>query len=98
MILRSYSYRGLTLKPLKAKLPRAKQIEVFLASEFAEQLNPIAMKIGEQFQLYGFRAKINFRCLLKCLAYRQGRKVVIEEDLDAFLELANYMNFRFNAL
>jgi hypothetical protein len=98
MILRSYSYRGLTLKPLKVKLPRAKQIKVFLASALAEQLNPHAMKIGEQFQLYGFRAKINFRCLLKCLAYRQGRKVVIEEDLDAFLKLADYMNFRFNAL
>ena len=44
MILRSYSYRGLTLQPLKVKLPRAKQIKVFLASALAEQLNPIAMK------------------------------------------------------
>ena len=50
-------------------------------------------------QLYGFRAKINFRCLLKSLAYRdQKRRVVTAEDFQTFLGLANYMNFRYNAL
>jgi hypothetical protein len=38
-----------------------------LPKGITDRLNPIAMKIGEQFQLYGIRAKINFRCLLKCL-------------------------------
>jgi len=47
------------------------------------------MKIGEQFRLYGLRAKINFGSLLKCLAYRNGRKAVTEEEFQEYLELAD---------
>lgn len=56
------------------------------------------MKIGEQFQLYGIRAKINFRCLLKCLAYRNGRETVGEGVFKEFLELADFMNFEYNPM
>ena len=49
-------------------------------------------------RLYRFRAKINFRCLLKCLAYRQGRTTVTDDDYRAFLDLANHMNFTYTAL
>jgi len=56
------------------------------------------MKIGEQFRLYGLRAKINFRSLLKCLAYRNGRKAVIEAEFQEFLQLADYMNFDYNPI
>jgi hypothetical protein len=56
------------------------------------------MKVGEQFKLYGIWAKINFRCLLKCLAYRNDKETVTEEEFKEFLELADFMNFDFNPL
>jgi hypothetical protein len=96
-ILNRYSTQGLNLKSAKVKLPK-KGVKVQLPEEIADKLNPLAMRIGEQFRLYGFRAKINFRCLLKCLAYRNGRKVVTEEEFQEFLELADYMNFQYNTI
>jgi len=95
--LNYYSEHGLKMKNLKVKLPK-KQVDVKLSKGTANRLNPVAMRIGEQFRLYGFRAKINFRSLLKCLAYRKGRKVVAETDFQEFLELADYMNFDFNPI
>jgi len=96
-ILDYYSGYGLSLKTIKTKLPK-RQVDVELPKEIADKLNPIAMKIGEQFRLYGLRAKINFRSLLKCLAYQNGRKVVTEAEFQEFLELADYMNFDFNPI
>ena len=96
-ILNYYSEHGLKLKNAKIKLPK-KHVDVELSKDIANRLNPIAMRIGEQFRLYGFRAKINFRSLLKCLAYRNDKKDVTEEDFQEFLELADYMNFDFNPI
>lgn len=97
-ILNRYSEQGLSLKNRKVKLPKSKQVNIKLPREIADKLDPIAMKIGEQFRLYGFRAKINFRSLLKCLAYRNGRKEVTEAEYQEFVELANYMNFDYNPI
>jgi hypothetical protein len=96
-ILDSYSEHGLTFKKSEIKLPKG-QITLELPKEIADKLNPFAMKIGEQFKLYGLRAKINFRNLLKCLAFRNGKKIVTEEEFREFLELANFMNFDYNPL
>lgn len=96
-ILDHYSEHGLIFKNTKIKLPK-RQTDVKLPKEIADKLNPIAMKIGEQFRLYGLRAKINFRSLLKCLAYRNGRKAVTEVEFEEFLGLADFMNFKYNAL
>ena len=93
-ILRRYSIHGLEgigSRKRKLKLP-GRSAKVELSSELADRLDPVAMKIGEQFELYGFRAKINFRNLLKCLAVRRGRKVVTESDFQEFIELADFMN------
>ena len=65
---------------------------------FILKLDLIAMKIGEQFNLYGIRAKINFRCLLKCLAYRNKRKTVRDVEFKEFSELVDFMNFKFNPM
>jgi len=56
------------------------------------------MKVGEQFKLYGIRAKINFRSLLKALAHRNKRKTVTEAEFQEFLELTDYMNRNFNPI
>ena len=96
-ILNSYSKHGLAFRNVKVKLP-TRQVNVDLPREIANRIDPIAMKIGEQFRLYGLRAKINFRSLLKCLAYRNQRKTVADADFQEFLELADYMNFDFNPI
>ena len=96
-ILSYYSEHGLNLEGAEVKLPE-KEVDIKLPKKIAEELNPIAMAIGKQFELYGFRAKINFRSLLKCLAYRNGRNVVSEDDFKEFLELADFMNFDFNPI
>jgi len=51
--------------------------------------------VGEKFELYGIRAKINFRCLLKCLAHRNKRKIVTDAEFREFLELVDFMNFSY---
>jgi hypothetical protein len=96
-ILNRYSEHGLDIDDVKLQLPK-KEIDIELSKEMADKLNPISMKVGEQFELYGIRAKINFRSLLKALAYRNGRKAVSDAEFKEFLELADYMNFDFNII
>jgi hypothetical protein len=96
-ILNRYSEHGLKMKESTFK-PPSKEVNVQLPKEIADRLDPLATRIGEQFKLYGIRAKINFRCLLKCLAYRNGRRVVTEEEFKEFLLLADFMNFEYNPL
>jgi len=96
-ILNAYSEHGLSADPVKLKMPK-RLLKIELPKEIADKIDPIATRIGEQFRLYGLRAKINFRSLLKALAYRNGKKTVTEEEFKEFLELASYMNSDFNPL
>jgi len=97
-ILHRYSVHGLEMKESTFK-PPSKEVNVELPKEIADRLDPIATRIGEQFCLYGIRAKINFRCLLKCLAYRNGKKkTVTESEFKEFLLLADFMNFKYNPM
>jgi hypothetical protein len=61
-----------------------------------DRLDPVAMRIEEQFKLYGIRAKVNFKCLLKCLAYQNGRKTVTDAEFKEFLGLADFIIFNCN--
>lgn len=63
-----------------------------------DNLHPFAARVGEQFNLYCIRAKINFRCLLKCLVYRNKRKMVTDKDFKEFLELVDFMNPSFKQM
>ncbi|MEM3673428.1 MAG: hypothetical protein QW468_04305 [Candidatus Bathyarchaeia archaeon] len=92
-----YSLHGLNSESIKLSLPE-KEVDIELPKEIADKLNPIAVKIGEQFDLYGIRAKINLRSLLKALAYRNEKEAVSEAEFKEFLELTDFMNFRFNPL
>lgn len=94
-ILENYSANGLNCEKSEIKLPNL-EISIELPKGIADQLNPIATRVGEQFHLYGFRAKTNFRSLLKCLAYRNKRKTVTEKEFQEFLKLADNMNFDYN--
>lgn len=96
-ILNLYSQRGLDTSNIKIKLP-GRQRNIHLPNGIADRLNPIAMKIGQQYEAYGIRAKINLRTLLKCLAVRNKSSEVTDREYQEFLELADYMNFSFNPL
>jgi len=96
-ILNRYSEHGLKMDNVKIQLPD-EEVDIVLSKEIADRISPIAMKVGEQFKLYGIRAKINFRSLLKALAFRNGRKAVTESEFREFLELTDYMNFNFNPI
>jgi len=100
-IMNEYSEHGIDEKGLekrcKVKLPR-RSVDINLPKEIADRLDPYARDIGRVYDLYGFRAKINFRSLLKCLAYRNGRRVVTDADFEEFLELVDFMNFDFRPI
>jgi hypothetical protein len=96
-IFDTYSTKGISMNCRKIKTP-SKDIDIVLPKQIADQIDPVAMKIGEMFNLYGIRAKINFRSLLKALAWRNGRKEVTEEDFREFLQLADYFNFNMNVI
>ncbi len=96
-ILRTYSEHGLS--PGQADFrPPEKEVDVYLPKRIADKLDPFAAKVGEQFELYGIRAKINFRCLLKCLAHRNKRKRVTDAEFGEFLGLVDFMNFSFKQM
>lgn len=95
-ILRRYSMQGLgEPKKILIKMPR-NPVGVELSVDLADRLDPVARKVGRAYDLYGFRAKINFRSLLKCLAVRNKRRLVTEAEFDEFLGLSEYLNFRYN--
>lgn len=98
-ILSRYSERGLGKETdkVRIKLPRH-QVSVELPREMADRIDPVAKKVGQDYDLYGFRAKINFRCLLKCLAFRNRRRMVTEAEFGEFLELSEYMNFSYKTV
>jgi len=110
MILFSYSYpistvykifKSLTTdetagdETVALRFPRRPK-NVMLPRHIAEQLQPISMTIGESMRLYGFRFFLNSKTFLKSLALMDRRTVVNKKDLDEFLKLSNYFNWRYN--
>jgi len=81
----------------KIELPE-EEVDIFLPKEIADKLNTVAMQIGALQKLYGIRAKINLRSLIKCIAYLNGRKEVTLEDYEELLELVTYMNLDYNII
>jgi hypothetical protein len=93
-ILSHYSTQGLVSKQIKLNLPD-KPVTINLPKGIADKLDPLAMAIGKQCSLYGLRAKVNLRALLKTLAYRNGIDTVTDQEYQEFLELADFMNQQF---
>lgn len=96
-ILEHYSAHGSFLSPIVLKFPE-KEVSVLLPQKLADKLNPLAVKIGEEFNLYGIRAKINLRSFIKGLALRNHSTIVSKREYIELLELYDYMNFKYNPL
>ena len=96
-ILQSYSRGGLINRSKTMEFPK-ENVDVTLDPQIADKLDPLAVRIGDDFGIYGIRAKINLRSLLKALAYLNGRVAVQMADFDELLRLVDYMNFKYNPL
>jgi len=99
-ILEYYSRDDLELEEYeteKIKIPED-EVNIVLPKEIADKLDGVSQKIGTLQELYGIRAKINMRSLIKCIAYLNGREKVTLEDYEELLELAEYMNLNFNII
>lgn len=93
-ILNHYSTNGLTPQQIKINLPD-KPVCINLPKEIADKLDTYAVMIGHQCDLYGLRAKLNLRALLKALAYRNGKDTVSDAEFQEFMELADFMNYKY---
>jgi len=58
----------------------------------------ISSKLGEFYGGYGFRCQKSLQRLAKANALMNGRKEVIEEDIQKILELSRWINYDFNSL
>ena len=96
-ILKSYSVSGLATEKKKLVFPK-EPVDIKLPEKIADKLDPIATKIGEQYELYGIRAKINLRSLIKALTLRNGKTTVTEKEFQELLELSDYFNFNYNVI
>ncbi len=96
-ILKQYSKGGLITQYKLVKTPRG-SVKVDLPEELADRLDPYAKEIGQEMELYGIRAKVNLRSLLKALAFRNDSKVVTEKEFSEFVELSHHFNIKFNEI
>jgi hypothetical protein len=93
-ILSHYSTQGYTPQQIKVNLPDH-TVNIELPSSIADKLDTYAVMIGHQCDLYGLRAKVNLRAILKALAYRNGRDTVTDFEFQEFMELADFMNYKY---
>jgi len=99
-ILEYYSRDDLELDEYETEIlniPK-EEVDIKLPKVIADKLDGISQKIGAIQDLYGIRAKINLRGLIKAIAYLNGRKEVTIKDYEELLCLAEYMNLGYNII
>jgi len=77
---------------------KTRMIDVKGNAELFGKLQTVSIKLGDEMGAYGFRIQRNLQYLAKANALLNNRKQVIQEDIDAILHLANWMNYRYNPL
>jgi hypothetical protein len=63
-----------------------------------EKLQAASLQLGAEMGGYGFRLQRSLQCLAKASAVLNSRVEITQEDIDAVLHLANWMNYRYNPL
>lgn len=66
--------------------------------ELFSQLNVLAMKVAMESEAYGFRTLLNLQRLAKASALINGRKEVMQEDIDKIIYLSNWINLNYNMM
>jgi len=77
---------------------RRKMIDVKGNTKLFEKLRITSSQLGVEMGAYGFRLQRSLQCLAKANAILNNRTEVTQEDIDAVLHLANWMNYRYNLL
>ena len=82
-----------------------KRIEVKLPERHSQEIKIIAAEIAEEYnedlkphKLQGFRLQKSLISLAKASALRDGRKIVIDRDIERIRYLSQYMNLKMNKL
>jgi len=96
-ILDYYSEKPPIFPPERLQLPE-REVHIELPKGLADKLDPVATKIGERYNLYGFRAKINLRTFIKALAWLNGKTEATEQEFNELLELTRWLNLDLNPL
>jgi hypothetical protein len=84
-------------KATKEKISR-KMVDVKGDPKLFEKLTIASTGLKDEMGGYGFRLQLRLQYLAKANAILNDRKKVAEEDIEAVLHLANWMNYRFNPL
>lgn len=67
-------------------------------AELFEKLEAASLRLGDKMGAYGFRLQRSLQYLAKANAILNNRTEVTQDDIDAVLYLANWMNYRYNPL
>lgn len=81
----------------KEKIKR-KMIDVKGNTKLFEKLQIASSQLGGEMGGYGFRPQRSLQYLAKANAILNDRTEVTQDDIDAVLHLANWMNYRYNPL
>jgi hypothetical protein len=84
--------------PKQTRLIKRRMVDVKGNPELFSQLEILSFKLGQEAGGFGIRIQRNLQALVKANAILNGRKEVIQEDIDAVLKLGNWINDRFNPL
>ena len=83
--------------PIKLKLPK-RSVNIELNPILAKQFNPLSDSIGTILDTNGFRALRHLQVLACARALSQGRKEVVQEDIDKIIKLADWANLSFKKI
>ena len=97
-ILKFIEKEELLKTPIPKQSVKRKMVEVKGDPALFARLEILSSRIGEVLGGYGLRVQRNLQVLVKANALLNGRKEVIQEDIDKVLQLGNWINDRFNPL
>ena len=94
-IMKFIQLREYTLDAEKPLVLPQGNVDIELSEKMAEQLTPLVTEIQNATQIYGFRYQHQLQTLTMARALIQGRKEVIQEDVDRIKQLASWINLDF---
>ena len=77
---------------------RRKMVDVKGNAELFKKMEIASSRLGDEMGGYGFRLQRGLQYLAKANAVLNDRTEIAQEDIDAVLHLANWMNYRYNPL
>lgn len=99
-----YRYDKNLRKLIPLKFPK-KRVQVYMLKRYSQEIRDIAAIIAEEYsedlkphKLKGFRLHKSLISLVKASALRDGRKIVMNRDIERIRYLSQWMNLKMNKL